>query len=103
VNLSGVVPDTQTLAAAGGALAMGLGGGAASGLKLNKSAIVTPNMTGVSLIANDFGSGLSQSFLGGVDLSKLTAGMNISTTQVSAIVNAAGKGNARALRAEGIC
>ena len=71
---------------------MGLGGGAASGLKLNKSAIVTPNMTGVSLIANDFGSGLSQSFLGGVDLSKLTAGMNISSTQVSAVVSAAGKG-----------
>jgi hypothetical protein len=71
---------------------MGLGGGAASGLKLNKLAIATPNMTGISLIANDFGSGLSQSFFGGVDLSKLTAGMNISAAQVSAVVDAAGKG-----------
>lgn len=92
INLSSVAPNTQTLATAGGALAMGLGGGAASGLKLNNSAIVTPNMTGLALVANDFGSGLTQSFLGGVDLSKLTAGMNVSAAQVSGAVIAAGKG-----------
>jgi len=71
---------------------MGLGSGAASGLNLNKSAIVTPNMTGTNLIANDFGSGLAKSFLGGVDISKLTSVTMLSSGTVSAVVVAAGKG-----------
>lgn len=38
VNLSSIAPDTATIATAGSALAMGVGGEAAAGLKLKKSA-----------------------------------------------------------------
>lgn len=91
INLSSVAPDPSTIGNAASALAMGVGGGAAYGLKLNSTAIPNPNMTGISLVAKNFGDGLTGSFLGSVNLSSL-AGQNINTAQISTAVVSAGKG-----------
>ncbi|KAM0306063.1 hypothetical protein ACHAO8_010909 [Botrytis cinerea] len=76
--------------AASAALGTGLGGGTASGLGLNKSAVVAPNGTGIPLIAGNLGNGLTQSLFSNIDMSKLMTGLPSGMLQ-SAVVNA-GKG-----------
>ncbi|TGO33227.1 hypothetical protein BHYA_0259g00090 [Botrytis hyacinthi] len=81
------------------ALGTGLGGGTASGLGLNKSAVAAPNGTGISGAVGSFGNGLTQSLFSNIDMSKLMTGLPSGMLQ-SAVVNAAkglGEGAAEGL------
>ncbi|RAL67860.1 hypothetical protein DID88_008586 [Monilinia fructigena] len=81
---------TTGAGAASSALGSGLGGGTASGLGLNKSAVVAPNGTGIPGIAGGLGNGLTYSLFSNIDMSKLMSGLPTGMLQ-SAVVNA-GKG-----------
>ncbi|KAF7961173.1 hypothetical protein EAE96_000840 [Botrytis aclada] len=91
--LTGTLNTSSFLTGAGAAssaLGSGLGGGTASGLGLNKSAVAAPNGTGIPLIAGNLGNGLTQSLFSNIDMSKLMTGLPTGMLQ-SAVVNA-GKG-----------
>ncbi|TGO07068.1 hypothetical protein BTUL_0337g00060 [Botrytis tulipae] len=91
--LTGTLDTSSFLTGAGAAssaLGTGLGGGTASGLGLNKSAVAAPNGTGIPLIAGNLGNGLTQSLFSNIDMSKLMTGLPSGMLQ-SAVVNA-GKG-----------
>ncbi|KAF7910639.1 uncharacterized protein EAF01_002149 [Botrytis porri] len=91
--LTGTLDTSSFLTGAGAAssaLGTGLGGGTASGLGLNKSAVAAPNGTGIPLIAGSLGNGLTQSLFSNIDMSKLMGGLPTGMLQ-SAVVNA-GKG-----------
>ncbi|KAB8304876.1 hypothetical protein EYC80_004207 [Monilinia laxa] len=81
---------TTGAGAASSALGSGLGGGTASGLGLNKSAVVAPNGTGIPGIAGGLGNGLTYSLFSNIDMSKLMSGLPTGMLQ-SAVVSA-GKG-----------
>ncbi|KAF7902352.1 hypothetical protein EAF00_002255 [Botryotinia globosa] len=91
--LTGTLDTSSFLTGAGAAssaLGTGLGGGTASGLGLNKSAVAAPSGTGIPLIAGSLGNGLTQSLFSNIDMSKLMTGLPSGMLQ-SAVVNA-GKG-----------
>ncbi|TGO47039.1 hypothetical protein BOTNAR_0548g00030 [Botryotinia narcissicola] len=88
--LTGTLDTSSFLTGAGAAssaLGTGLGGGTASGLGLNKSAVAAPNGTGIPLIAGNLGNGLTQSLFSNIDMSKLMTGLPSGMLQ-SAVVNA---------------
>lgn len=72
-SLLGGATDPNTINTAVLSLAQGLGGGASQGLGLKAISNGTFNTTGLSGIAGNLGQGLSTSFLGGVDLSKVVS------------------------------
>ncbi|KAF7871659.1 hypothetical protein EAF04_003766 [Stromatinia cepivora] len=80
----------EVASAASAALGSGLGGGTASGLGLNKSAVAAPNGTGIPSIIGNLGNGLTQSLFSNIDMSKLMGGLPTGMLQ-SAVVSA-GKG-----------
>lgn len=75
---------------AASALGAGLGGGTATGLGINKSAIAAPSGTGIPLVAGNLGTGLTQAFFANVDMAKIISG--VSASQLSSMVVNAGKG-----------
>ncbi|RDW77286.1 hypothetical protein BP6252_05339 [Coleophoma cylindrospora] len=85
-----LIASPDTLAAASNALASGLGGGAAAGLGLNKTAIAAPTGTGVALVVGNLGSGLTSSFFKSASLSTFMTSLDVS--KLNSAVISAGKG-----------
>lgn len=86
--------DPSTINTAVLSLAQGLGGGAAQGLSLKAPSNGTFNTSGINGIAGNLGQGLSTSFLGGVDLSKVVSmvGGNMTGAQANEAVLALAQG-----------
>jgi hypothetical protein len=81
--------DPSTINTAVLSLAQGLGGGAAQGLQLKAPSNGTFNTSGLNGIAGNLGQGLSTSFLGGVDLSKVVSMVSGNVTLTGAQTNEA--------------
>jgi hypothetical protein len=88
-SLLGGATDPSTINTAVFSLAQGLGGGASQGLGLKAVSNGTFNTTGLSGIAGNLGQGLSTSFLGGVNLSKVVSMVSGNMTLSGAQTNAA--------------
>jgi hypothetical protein len=87
--------DPSTINTAVLSLAQGLGGGAAQGLQLKASSNGTFNTSGLSGIAGNLGQGLTASFLGGVNVTKVVSmvGGNMTLTGANLLAAANGLGS----------
>ncbi|RDW94950.1 hypothetical protein BP5796_00713 [Coleophoma crateriformis] len=75
LNSPPALSANSTVGLAALSLAQGLGGGAVSGLNINKVDMVMFNTSGLNGVVGNFGQGLAASALGSVNIKSLTSGL----------------------------